>query len=76
MTKWSERVSSGAGNGGGSSNTLCGSTHEASARQLPTNHDHEGGFGRSSNISVINRRIRPPSLLTRSFHSQQRTIER
>jgi hypothetical protein len=44
------------GNGGGSSNTLCGQTHEASARQLPTNDDHEGGFGRSSNISVINRR--------------------
>ena len=49
------------GYGGGSSRTLCGQTHEPSARQLPTNHDHEGGCGRPSNISVINRRIQPTS---------------
>jgi hypothetical protein len=59
------------GNGGESSSTLCGKTHEASARQLPTNHDHEGGSGRSSNISVINRRSSPPRPLTRSLHGPQ-----
>lgn len=37
--------------------SLCGQTHEPSERQLPTHHDHEGGFGRSSDISVINRRL-------------------
>src|SRR6478672_11590465 len=56
------------GNGGETSNTLCGKTHEPSARKLPTNHDHEGGSGRSSNISVINRRQSPPRPLTRSLH--------
>jgi hypothetical protein len=46
---------------GESSLTLCGKIHDPSARQLPTNDDHEGGLGRSSNISVINRRIQPTS---------------
>jgi hypothetical protein len=41
--------------------------HEPSARQLPTDHDHEGGASRSSNISVINRRTTPPPQLTRSL---------
>jgi hypothetical protein len=31
--------------------------HAASPRQLPTDHDHDGGLhARSANISVINRR--------------------
>jgi hypothetical protein len=33
------------------------STHEPSARQLPTDHEHEADFVRPSNISVINRRF-------------------
>jgi transposase len=37
----------------------------------PTNHDHEGGPGRSSNISVINRRIQPTSAAD-SFTSTQK----
>jgi len=40
---------------------LCGGvsapTHEASPRQLPTDHDHDGEpQARSANIRVINRR--------------------
>lgn len=35
----------------------CGRTRALSPRQLPTNHDHDGGPGaRSTNIRVINRR--------------------
>jgi hypothetical protein len=35
-------------------------THEVSPRQLPTDHDHDGGpKARSANISVINRRSSP-----------------
>jgi hypothetical protein len=54
------------GNGGGSSSTLCGTTHESSARQRPTNEDHEGGFGRSSNISLIKPSMKPTSTLVPS----------
>ena len=32
------------------------STREPSERKLPTDHEHEAGESRSSNISVINRR--------------------
>ena len=32
------------------------STREPSARKLPTDHEHEAGIARPSNISVINRR--------------------
>jgi hypothetical protein len=53
---------------------------EPSARQLPTNDDHEGGFGRSSDISVINRR-QSAHLAADSFTSsfqrrEQRKIEK
>jgi hypothetical protein len=59
--------------GGETSSTLCGQTREPSARQLPTNHDHEGGESRSSNISMINRRKNcPPRPLTRSLRSFKR----
>jgi hypothetical protein len=54
--------------GGETSSTLCGQTREPSARQLPTNRDHEGGASRSSNISMINRR-KPPTSSADSFTS-------
>jgi hypothetical protein len=54
--------------GGESSSTLCGQIREPSARQLPTNRDHEGGASRSSNISMINRR-NPPTSSADSFTS-------
>jgi len=41
-------------------------TRVPSARQLPTNRDHEGGESRSSNISMINRR-KPPTSPADSF---------
>jgi hypothetical protein len=41
-----------------------GRTRDASPRQLPTNHDHDGGpCARSTNIRVINRRHALPRLL-------------
>ena len=64
------------GNGEGSSITLCGTTHEPSARQLPTNDDHEGGFGRSSNISVIKRRSSPPRPCPVHFTGSSNTEQR
>jgi hypothetical protein len=43
---------------------LCGQTRDASPRQLPTNHDHDGEpCARSTNIRVINRRNELPRLL-------------
>ncbi len=67
----SRRWSRGLRNGG-SSFTLCGRAntliHEVSPRQLPTDHDHDGGpQARSANIRVINRRdSRLDRLLLRS----------
>ena len=36
------------------------STREPSERKLPTDHEHEAGSARPSNISMINRRQSPP----------------
>ena len=37
-----------------------GQTRDASPRQLPTDHDHDGGpLARSANIRLINRRHEP-----------------
>jgi hypothetical protein len=44
---------------------LHGPTRDSSPRQLPTNHDHDGGpCARSTNIRVINRRHALPRPLT------------
>jgi hypothetical protein len=41
-----------------------GESARSSPRQLPTNHDHDGGLNsRPANISVINRRVRPSAAL-------------
>jgi hypothetical protein len=50
---------------GGPSCLLCdrpsGRTRDSSPRQLPTDHDHDGGLqARSANIRLINRRPSPP----------------
>jgi hypothetical protein len=40
-------------------------THDASPRQLPTDHDHDGGpQARSANIRAINRRASPRPALS------------
>lgn len=44
--------------------SLHGRNRVTSPRQLPTNHDHDGGpCARSTNIRVINRRHELPRLL-------------
>jgi hypothetical protein len=45
--------------------SLNGQTRDFSPRQLPTNHDHDGGpCARSTNIRVINRRHALPRPLS------------
>jgi hypothetical protein len=61
---------------GASSSALCDeglpSTRATSPRQLPTDHDYDGGpRARSANIRVINRREQLPRPVLRLLHEQK-----